>query len=232
MNNTISSEKFLDLLVNGVMPVGPYVVEGRVELGATVFEADICFGEGTFEGHFDFSRTTFNGLVDLGQSRFLNSVDFTKSKFEKNVSFSDSRFLSYIDFSWASFHTADFGKSVFEKSIEFSESRFESDVSLGSAVFEGSRFELGQSLFGSRLDLNSAKFWCNSVSLDTAKIDKLILGRNPAIGWLFVQYQRGYEYTLEDACEMCGHSRPLNGWALTRSTGWRKENNLKRYLCP
>ncbi len=67
------------------------------------------------------------------------------------------------------------------------------------------------SVFESALLLSSARF-ISEVSFDGFKFEILKVGGNPALGWLYEKKKHGVIYSLEDACEMCGHSSPLEGW--------------------
>jgi len=212
----LSAEKFFVCLKEGVIPSGPYIVDEEVSiygfnqntgekleldedvnLGEGIFKKIVNIHDVIFKKEFDFGKSNFEYVINVG-CIFEKNVKFSDSIFKTSFSFSNSEFLEYTHLNDSTFNRITFNKASFKKQVSLDNSLIRS-LSFGSATF--------------REDVNlSNAIVMQGVSFFDVNFACLSVGKNPAIGWLYEKSLKGISYSLKDACEMCGHSQPLEGW--------------------
>lgn len=210
----LSAREFITRMENNNLPSRPYIVDEEVRLygsnespekeyvirspvslkGAT-FTKRIAICDVKFACEFDFKDASFRENVNIS-CEFEDVVNFTAAKFCNDI-YLNSFFYDYVSLGWAFFRYLSFNRSRASGKFDF-EGATALDVNFSKAAFD------------SGLYLGAARF--RNIDFEDVTFSELNVGANPAIGWLYTNSLQGVSYSLEDACEMCGHSRPLEGW--------------------
>lgn len=225
----LSAEKFLVCLKEGVIPSGPYMVEEEVKISGNspdderlVVSEPVDLKEGTFSKMFDMRNVIFESGFTFGNAEFLDfaSIDCI---FKSHVSFSYSKFKVGLRYLGSTFENKVGMNDAYFDYLSFENATFFDDVNFNSCTVRVVSFE--SAVFKRNVNLSSAAF-VDQISFDEARFELLSVGSNPGVGWLYEKTKQGVLYSLEDACEMCGHTRPLKSWIYEES---EKCGRVERY---
>lgn len=214
----LSADDFISRLKEGNLPSEPYSVSEPIYFLGYDEETDtqveitkpINLGNGRFLSRFDILRVTFKGEFDFGSAIFEEAVHIG-GEFESEIKFTMSKFEKFLALSSGHFNgRIDLGEAYFNRLV-FYGGDFAQDLNFDKCVARSVSFQ--KSKFHAVVDLCQSVF-IDGISFHIGSVNKLRAGSNPAVGWLYSNEINGVEYSLKDACEMCGHSKPLEGWYL------------------